>query len=176
MIESLTLELVDKNLVCDQIVLTVGYDIDNLNNNQYTGITTLDKYGRKIPKHAHGTANLKFPTSSLKLVSEAVLQLYERIINKKLLIRRLNLSANHLQNVQDNTKQFHEQLDLFSCQEVSKESHEKQKKDLEEELRLQKAIIDIKKKFGKNSVLKAMDLQEGATSKDRNNQIGGHNA
>jgi DNA polymerase V len=174
MIESLVLDLVDKNLVTDQIVLTVGYDITNLSNH-YNGQVTTDMYGRKIPKHAHGTANMKFPTSSLKLISYEVIRLYDSIINKKLFIRRINISANHLQSLYEvKDKPVYEQLDLFTCQNIDENKNEKE--ELEEELRLQKTIIDIKKKFGKNSILKVMDLQKGATTKDRNKEIGGHKA
>ena len=120
---------------------------------------------------------MKIPTSSTKLITQEVLKLYDQIINKNLLIRRLNISANHLidsQNIEN--KEFHEQLDIFSCFDIDKEKTEKEKRELQEEIQLQKAIIEIKKKYGKNSVLKAMDLQEDATTKDRNKQIGGHKA
>ncbi len=177
MVDLLTLDLVDKNLVTDQVVLTVGYDIKNLSSKTYQGKVSIDRYGRKIPKHAHGTVHMKIPTSSTKLITQEVLKLYDQIINKNLLIRRLNISANHLidsQNIEN--KEFHEQLDIFSCFDIDKEKTEKEKRELQEEIQLQKAIIEIKKKYGKNSVLKAMDLQEDATTKDRNKQIGGHKA
>lgn len=113
MVDMLTLDLVDKNLVTDQIVLTIGYDIKNINHS-YTGETKIDMYGRKIPKHSHGTANMKFPTSSTKLITEKVLELYDRIVNKKLFIRRLNISANHLVDSQSvKNKEFYDQMDIF---------------------------------------------------------------
>lgn len=177
MVDLLALDLVDKNLVTDQIVLTIGYDIKNLSSESYYGEISTDRYGRKLPKHAHGTANLKFPTSSTKLITEAVLKLYDCFINQKLLIRRVSMSANHLvDNKTIEGKAFHEQLDIFSCFDINKEKIEKEKVELEEEQQLQKAIIKIKKKYGKNSVLKGMDLEEDATTIDRNKQIGGHKA
>lgn len=177
MVDLLALDLVDKNLVTDQIVLTVGYDIKNLSNKSYYGAVSTDRYGRKLPKHAHGTANLKFPTSSTKLITKAVLKLYDSIIDKGLLIRRISMSANHLVESESiENKEFHEQLDIFSCFNINKEKIEKEKAELKEEQQLQKAIIEIKKRFGKNSVLKGMDLEEDATTIDRNKQIGGHKA
>ena len=177
MIDLLALDLVDKNLVTDQIVLTVGYDIKNLTKESYRGEIGTDRYGRKLPKHGHGTANLKFPTSSTKLITEAVLKLYDRIIDSSLLIRRINISANHLVDSKSvENKEFHEQLDIFSYSDINKEKIEKEKVKLAEEQQLQKAIIKIKKRFGKNSVLKGMDLEEDATTIDRNKQIGGHKA
>lgn len=174
MIDLLMLDLVDKNLVTDQIVLTVGYDIQNLDNHTYHGEISTDMYGRKIPKHAHGTANMKFPTSSTQLITKEVMKLYEKIVDKHLLIRRINISANHLvdsQMIKD--KEFYEQLDLFSSFD---DNSEEEKRKLQEEQQLQKTIIEIKKKFGKNSVLKGMNFEEGATTLDRNKQIGGHKA
>ena len=176
MVDMLTLDLVDKNLVTDQIVLTIGYDIKNINHS-YTGETKIDMYGRKIPKHSHGTANMKFPTSSTKLITEKVLELYDRIVNKKLFIRRLNISANHLVDSQSvKNKEFYDQMDIFSYSKYDAESFKKEKEKLEKEHQLQIAINKIKKKYGKNSVLKAMDLEDGATTQDRNKQIGGHKA
>lgn len=177
MVDLLVLSLVEKNLVTDQIVLTIGYDIKNLSNHSYRGEISTDNYGRKIPKHAHGTTNLTFPTSSTRLISKATMELYERISKKNLLVRRINISANHVvdyNSIQNN--EYHEQLDLFSYSTIDKEKAMQEKKDLEAELQLQKALLKIKKRFGKNSVLKGMDLEEGATTLDRNKQIGGHKA
>ena len=177
MIEQLSLDLVDKRLVCNQIILTVGYDIDNLTNNniQYSDEITTDFYGRKIPKHAHGTANLKQYTASTKLLSEAVLKLYDRIVNKNLSIRRLNMSANHIKNEDDvKDELYYEQQDLFT--EVKTQNSDQEKIELAKEKELQKTLLNIKKKYGKNAILKVLDLEEGATAKDRNKQIGGHKA
>ena len=174
MTDLLALDLVGKNLVTDQIVLTIGYDMMNITDSLYDGEIKIDPYGRKIPKHAHGTTHLTLPTSSSKKLIDAATQLYDRITDQHLMIRRINISAIHLldkDSIKD--REFHEQLDLFS---YSQQSHLKEKDELEEEHRLQKSMIEIKKKYGKNSVLKGMNLEDGATTKDRNNQIGGHKA
>ena len=181
MIDLLVLDLVDKGLVTDQIVLTVGYDIENLTDlkrsKAYSGPITVDAYGRKIPKHAHGTANVGRQTASAKLITEAVMELYDKIVNPSLLIRRLNISANHVVPEQSISKeQKMEQLDLFTNYEELEKQREEENAALEREKKMQQAILSIKKKFGKNSILKGMNLQEGATAKDRNNQIGGHKA
>lgn len=181
MIDLLVLDLVDKGFVTDQIVLTIGYDIENLTDPKrskaYSGPVTVDAYGRKIPKHAHGTANIGRQTSSTKLITEAVMDLYDRIVNPSLLIRRLNISANHV--VPEHSVKIEpqvEQLDLFTNYEELEKQREEENAALEREKKMQQAILSIKKKFGKNSILKGMNLQEGATAKDRNNQIGGHKA
>ena len=175
MTELLTLDLVEKNLVTNQIVLTVGYDIENLTDpyisNSYNGEITIDRYGRKIPKHAHGTINLDHKTSSTKIIMEATMKLYERIMNKKLLVRRINITANNVvdEETAKQEKTF-EQIDLFTNYQ---EKVEKRKEE-QAEKELQKAMIDIKKKYGKNAILKGMNLQEGGTTIERNGQIGGH--
>jgi len=181
MTDQMVLDLVDKKLVTDQIVLTVGYDIENLNNadrkKQYHGEVTIDRYGRRIPKHAHGTTNLKRQTSSTKMITDAVIELYDRIIDRNLLIRRINITANRL--VDENSvkkEEVYEQLDLFTDYEAQRKKKEEEEAALDREKRMQEAMLSIKKKFGKNAVLKGMNLQEGATAKDRNEQIGGHKA
>lgn len=179
MTDLLALDLVDKALVTDQIVLTVGYDIQNLSDpktsSRYQGETTTDHYGRKIPKHAHGTANLKAPTSSAKLIIEATMGLYDRIMNKDLLVRRITVVANHVVDESQEVKaNAVEQLDLFTDYEAVLKAWEAEQEMLEHEKQMQKAILTIKKKFGKNAVVKGMNLQEGATTIERNKQIGGH--
>ena len=175
MTELLSLDLVEKNLVTNQIVLTVGYDVDNLTDSfissLYKGEITIDRYGRKIPKHAHGTINLDHKTSSTKIMTEAVMNLYQRIMNKQLLVRRINISANNVtdERVSKSEKSF-EQIDLFT--NYQEKSKKRQDELIEKEL--QKTMIDIKKKYGKNAIVKGMDLQDGATTIDRNKQIGGH--
>lgn len=174
MTELLTLELVEKRLVTSQLVLTIGYDIDNLTNleirNSYNGEITEDRYGRKIPKHAHGTINLDHKTSSTKIIMKAVMELYERIINKKLLTRRINIVANDIIDENEVKEKTYEQIDLFTnYEEVEKK---KEKEQMEKEI--QKAMIDIKKKYGKNAILKGMNFEEGGTTRQRNGQIGGH--
>ncbi len=176
MAEVIALELVDKKLISDQMVLTVGYDIENLasgNSSEiYDGEIQKDYYGRNIPKHAHGTANLKKKTSSTRMIVDAVLELYDQIVNPKLTIRRFNLTANRL--VQEGYKQeeTYEQLSLFT----DYDSEQKKQKEEEKERKLQEAMLSIKKRYGKNAMLKGMNLQEKATGMDRNNQIGGHKA
>lgn len=181
MIDAHVLELVDKGLVTDQLVLDVGYDIENLTDPErsakYHGEIKTDFYGRKIPKHAHGTANLKEKTSSSHIITDAMMELYDRIVDKNLLIRRLNIATCKLIREEDvEIKEYAEQLTLFDDPEALLRSREKEKAALEREKRMQKAVIGIKKRFGKNAILKGMNLQEGATAKDRNAQIGGHKA
>ncbi len=181
MTDLLVLDLVDKGLVTDQMVLTVGYDIENLSNvnesNDYTGEVTIDYYGRKVPKHAHGTTNLVKKTSSTKIITDAVMELYDRIVNPKLLVRRVTLTANRVINektaVMENS---YEQMNLFTDYEVENKKREEEQLELERERRMQEAVLSIKKKYGKNAILKGMNLQEGATTIERNNQIGGHKA
>ena len=181
MVDLLALDLVDKALVTDQIVLTVGYDVENLIDPErkkfYKGPITTDHYGRSVPKHAHGTANLDRQTASTRLMTDAVMELYNNIVDKTLLIRRLNLSANHVVSEQSILKEEKmEQLQLFVDYEALEKQREEEQAALTREKQLQQTILDIKKKFGKNAILKGMSLQEGATAKDRNRQIGGHKA
>ena len=181
MTDLMVLDLVNKGLVTNQIVLTIGYDIENItdkNRSQsYKGTVTTNYYGKKVPKPAHGTTNLPKQTSSTTLITNAVMELYDKIVNKKLPIRRINIVANKLvdeHSVKNANK--YEQLDLFTDYEILKKQREKENAESEREKRMQNTILDIKKKFGKNAILKGMNLQEGATAKDRNNQIGGHKA
>ena len=171
MTERLVLDLVEHHLVTDQMVLTVGYDIENVTAGTYSGEITVDRYGRKIPKHAHGTVNLGRHTSSTMKIMEAVLGLYDRIADKALLVRRINLTANHV--VDENRAAMQgEQLDLFT----DSEKREKERMALAREKKKQQAMLAIQKKYGKNAVLKGFNLEEGATARDRNRQIGGHKA
>lgn len=177
MADMLALDLMDKGLVTDQMVLTVGYDIKNLSDHAidklYTGEITIDRYGRKIPKHAHGTANLDRRTSSAILITQAVLELFDRITDPKLTIRRLNLVANNIVDEHSvEASESGEQLNLFADYEKEKELDAA----LTKEKNMQKAILDLKKRYGKNAILKGMNFEEDATTKDRNNQIGGHKA
>ena len=176
MIDSLCLDLVAKNLVTDQITISVGYDKENIKTD-YTGEIKDDRYGRKIPKHAHGTVNIGRYISSAKLITQKVLNWYDSSVNKKLTIRRFALSANHITDERSiKTKPTIQQMDLFTDYEQLKKEEEKLEKDLEKEKRLQEATLKLKQKYGKNAVLKGMNLVEGATGKDRNNTIGGHKA
>lgn len=181
MADSLALDLVSKRLVTDQVVLTVGYDVDNLKDpehrNKYHGEIKTDRYGREIPKHAHGTGNMKQYTSSSHLIIQAVLDLYDRIMDRDLLVRRINLVATHvIPESEARQETQYEQLSLFTDYSAQEDEDEKEKKDLEKERKMQEAMLEIKKKFGKNAILKGMNLQDGATAKERNSQIGGHKA
>ena len=181
MTDLLVLDLVEKHLVTDQLVLTVGYDIENLTDPKiskyYTGPVTTDHYGRQIPKHAHGTVNLDRQTSSTRIIVEAMLGLFDRIVDKKLLVRRVNISANRIVSESSvETSAPMEQMDLFTDYEELKRKQKAEQAALEREKKAQKAIIELRKKYGKNAVLKGMNLQEGATTKDRNEQVGGHKA
>lgn len=182
MADMLTLDLVDKGLVTDQIVVTVGYDIENLTDPKrrakYHGAIVKDGYGREIPKHSHGTANLDGHTSSTKKIMCATAELFDRIVDKSLLIRRLNITANHVVPEASAPKKNsgYEQLDLFTDYAALEAQQEQEAAELEREKKMQKAMLTIKKKFGKNAILKGMNLEEGATAKDRNAQIGGHKA
>lgn len=175
MTELLALDLVEKQVVTDQIVLTVGYDIENLKdgNKNYKGEIITDFYGRKVPKHAHGTANIGKHTASATAMKKAVLELFDKIVDENLLVRRVNLSANHIiyKDEADKGQKF-EQLDLFTSYEETEKEHRAEEK----ELKLQQATVNIRKKYGKSAVLKGINLQEGATTLDRNKQIGGHKA
>ncbi|HOO28668.1 MAG TPA: DNA methylase, partial [Lachnospiraceae bacterium] len=181
MTDLLALDLVDKGFVTDQIVLTVGYDIENLNNaerrEKYSGPVTTDRYGRKVPKHAHGTANLNRRTSSAKLMINAVMGLYARIVDEDLLVRRIYVTANHVMREDAAEKEKpYEQLDLFTDYEARQKEKEEEDAALLREKKMQLAILDIKKKYGKNAILKGMNLEEGAMTTKRNKQIGGHKA
>ncbi len=181
MTELLALDLVEKHLVTDRIVLTVGYDIENLTSPEirksYKGEVTTDYYGRQVPKHAHGTANLERKTSSTMQIVNAVMELFERIVDKNLLTRRVTICANHLENEKNaKSKVNYEQLDLFTDYEELEKQRKKEAVELEKERSLQQATIELRKRFGKNAILKGTNLQEGATTKDRNRQIGGHKA
>lgn len=181
MTDLLVLDMVDKKVVTDQMVLTIGYDIDNLSDpairNKYHGPVTVDHYGRQVPKHAHGTINLPFPTSSTKIIMKAVEELFDRIINWDLLVRRINVTATNVMYEDEvlDTPDF-EQMDLFTDYASLERKRQQEKQELEKEKRMQHAILDIQKKFGKNAVLKGMNLEEGATARERNGQIGGHKA
>ena len=179
MADQLALDLVDKGFVTDQLVLTVGYDRDNLSDTRkkqaYHGKVTTDRYGRAVPKHAHGTANLEEYTSSTKRIVAASLELFDRIIDRELTIRRFYLTATRVADeASAPDKKAFEQIDLFTDYAAKREQDSKVAAELEKEKKMQRAVLDIKKKFGKNAILKGMNLQEGATAKDRNNTIGGH--
>lgn len=159
MADLLVLDLVDKGMVTDSLTLTIGYDRINVDEGIYKGVVTYDRYGRGTPKPAHGTVNLGTTSNSTKKIVSAVLDLYDRISFKELLVRRITLNANNL------VEEGYEQFDLFT-----------DPAEREKERKLQQTMLDIKKKFGKNAILKGINLEEGATTRLRNNQIGGHKA
>lgn len=179
MAEAVALNLVSKRMLTDQIVLTVGYDIESLTNpairDQYHGEVTTDFYGRKVPKSAHGSENIGRQTSSTRLITEAVLALYDSIVDPHLLVRRLNLTSNHV--VYEDTvshQQQPTQLDLFTDYEAIHAKEQREQEALDKERRMQEVQLAIKQRFGKNAILKGMNFQEGATAIERNAQIGGH--
>lgn len=182
MADLLSLDLVNKRLVTNQLVVTIGYDRENLSTpdqkKQYHGEVTKDHYGRVIPKHSHGTQNLERYTSSTKLIVGAATELFDRIADKNLLVRRLNIVAAHVIPESEAPKKEpgFEQLDLFTDYAAEQAKQEKEDAALARERKRQEAVLAIKKKFGKNAILRGMNLEEGATARDRNSQIGGHKA
>ena len=180
MADALALDLVDKGLVTNQLVLTVGYDRENLDDPsraaRYKGPVTADRYGRKIPKHAVGTENFSY-TSSANDLLKAVTALYDRIVDQNLLIRRLSISANKLLDEASALKEeLGEQLDLFTDYTTKEKQEQADKAAHTRERKLQEAMLGIKKRYGKNAILKGMNLEEGATARERNQTIGGHQA
>lgn len=220
MMELLALDLVDKGLLTNQIVLTVGYDIENLSDPErrkaYKGEITVDGYGREIPKHAHGTGNLPFSTASTRLTTDCVLEVFDRVVDESLLTRRISITVNNLVLESEYKRESEvasaepEQISMFDMlaggddsqapeRVSSKEATAYSEQDkpnstmvaesilgstgndndedaLEKEKQVQEAMLKIKKRFGKNAILKGTNLQEGATAKERNAQIGGHKA
>lgn len=182
MADSMALDLVDKHLVTDQIVVTVGYDIENLTNpsiqSTYNGPITTDGYGRRKPKSVHGSANLGFHNSSSKLITLAVIKIFDQIVSRNLLIRRMNVTANHVVSEDNVRRETHApiQLNLFTNGESQRRQEAERRMTLSRERRMQQTLLNIKKKFGKNAILKGIDFEEGATTRERNIQIGGHRA
>lgn len=179
MADSLSLDLVDKKLVTDQLVLTIGYDTESLTDRdikeKYQGKIATDRYGRQVPVHAHGTANMERPTSSERILMEKAGGLFDLIVNSDLLVRRITLSANHLMHetdIQPDNKVV--QLDLFTDYGKLKKEQKAEEEMLAKERRRQEAVLQIKKKFGKNAILKGLNYADGATQRERNQQIGGH--
>lgn len=183
MTDLLVLDLVEKMIVTDQLVLTIGYDIDNLTDptraKAYKGPVTIDHYGRRVPKAGHGTINLDEPTSSTRIIIDAVMELYDRIVDPTLLVRRITIAACRLQTegaVRRSKSQEFVQLDLFTdFGQLEKDKAEKEEEQAKEK-RIQQAVLSIKRKYGKNAILKGMNLEEGATARSRNAQVGGHKA
>lgn len=181
MIDRLVLDMVDKGVVADQVVLTIGYDRESLADpefrKQYKGEVTRDHYGREVPKYAHGTVNLSKHTSSSKEIIEGVMELYDRIADENLLVRRITIAVNHVVSERVlEKKKVPEQLDLFTDVKEAEEQRQKEAEEYQKEKNLQKAVLHIHKKYGKNALLKGMNLLEGATMRERNEQVGGHKA
>lgn len=174
MTDLLVLDMVDKGLVTDQMVLTVGYDNEGVPSS-YSGKMTTDRYGRKTPKSAHGSINLGKFTSSTKIIMDKACELYDSIVDKKLMVRRMYVVANHVVSEQSiSDKESYEQLDMFTDYEALAKQREQEAAKLEREKNMQKAMLKIKKKYGKNAILKGMNFEEGATTIQRNRQVGGH--
>ena len=180
MTDLLVLELVEKRLVTSQIILDVGYDTESLtgyNEGRFSGEITDDRYGRKVPKPAHGSSNLPCPCSSTKIITEHMMALFDRVVNPTLLVRRLTVTAAQVIRERDvKSEPCYEQMDMFTDYSAQKQEKEQEKHELEREKRIQEAVISIKKKHGKNALIKGMNLCEGATTISRNGQIGGHKA
>ncbi len=178
MAEQLALDLLSKELVTDQLVLSIGYEhLTGEALKAYRGALTTDPYGRRIPRHANGCFNLAFPTSSARMIVEGMLALFDRIADPTLMVRRVNLVASHTSREKDTPiRPAFEQLDLFTDYESEFRRREDEEKQLRRERSCQKAVLEIRKRFGKNAILRGMNLQEGATAMDRNRQIGGHKA
>lgn len=179
MADNLALDLVDRRLVTKQLVMHIIYDVANLTDKRisahYFGEVVKDQYGRLIPKHSHGTINLKFNTSSSKLIIKYATELFDQIVNPLLLVRKINITACDVVSEEIiEVEEVKEQLNLFSNQDTL--NNIKLKKEQQNENRLQHTLIDIKNKYGKNAILKGMNYCEGATMRDRNRQVGGHNA
>lgn len=180
MADGLAMELLDKRLLTDQVVLTVGYDKDSLTDQNvrehYSGAITKDYYGRLVPKHAHGSRNLHGHTSSAMTIMEAVAALYDEIIDKTLLVRRLNVTANHIVTEEYQRRKGREPLQLDLFEGIDTDADKEREASLEKERRVQETVLEIKKRFGKNSILRGLNFADGATMKERNRQIGGHRA
>ena len=182
MAEGMALDLVSKRLVTDQLVLTVGYDAECLTRpeirEKYHGEITTNHYGKPVPKHAHGTFNFERPTSSSRLIMDGATELFDRCMNPDLLIRRLNLTTNHVVSEASVSAQdcAPQQLDLFTDYEALEKQRQAEQAKLDKERRMQEAQLKIKKRFGKNAILRGLNFEEGATAKERNKQIGGHKA
>ena len=179
MTDQLVYDLVEKHLVTNQLVLTVGYDRENLSDpaRRYKGEVKTDFYGRKVPKHAHGTINLSGYSSSTREILQAMTELFDQIVDPNLLVRRVNITANHILDADAAPASIEtEQLDLFTDYEARSRAAEHTAEFAEREKKMQHAMLNIKKKYGKNAIFKGMNMEEGATALERNHQIGGHKA
>ena len=181
MADALSMDLFAKKLVTDQLVVTIGYDVENIKDAKcrasYNGEIVRDGYGRLKPKHSHGTINLARYTSSTRLIMDAAAELYDRVVDGNLLIRRLNITACRVIPESEAPKEAApEQMDMFTDYAALDAARERENAALERERRKQAALLKIKQKYGKNAVLRGMNYEDGATMRDRNGQIGGHKA
>ncbi len=181
MTDLMALDLLDRGLVTDHLSLSVGYDVDNLKDparrRAYKGSVTTDWYGRAVPKAAHGSVPLPMPTNSARIISESMGQLYDRIVNRGLLVRRMYVGAEHVVREEDvPAPEAPEQMDLFTDYEALEKEKAALDADLERERSRQEAVLRIQRKYGRNAILRGMNLQEGATAVERNGMVGGHKA
>ena len=177
MADVLSLDLVEKGVTTNQLVLTIGYDRESLASGKYTGEVTIDYYGREVPKHAHGTINLERHTSSTKLITEAVMKLFDAIADPELLSRRIGIAACNVISDEEASKiPRNEQMSIFDLENNTSSEAKEAEESLAKERALQEAMLEIKHKYGKNAVVKAKNLNKGGTAIERNGQIGGHKA
>lgn len=182
MADGMALDLVSKHLVAHQIVLSIGYDTESISDPairaSYDGPIAVDHYGRTVPKHVHGSVSMEFPNSSSKMITKAVTDIFDRIVHPRLLVRRITVEAIHVVSEAEAERVSREpmQLDLFVDYTKQLGQLQQQKAALSKEHRMQQTLLSIKRKFGKNAILKGTNFEEGATARERNNQIGGHKA
>jgi DNA polymerase V len=176
MADTMALKLVSLRMVAHQVGIFVNYDTTSLKQNSYTGDVVSDYYGRLAPKPAHGGALLPHPTSSARLITETAIQLFDQTVNPKLLVRRLTITVNQVVDEENVSVTPSEQLDIFTDYEAVARQREAEQTTLDKERRMQEAVLSIKRKYNKNAILRGMNLEEGATARDRNSQIGGHKA
>mgnify|MGYP002623734903 FL=1 len=178
MADDLSLSLLDKQLAGDQVVLDVGFDIESAKDKNYKGELSSDYLGRTVPRHAHGSCNLSRYTSSSKLITEAALKIFDENVDPGLLVRRISITVNHVitrSEAEKKEKQGFVQLDVFSYKNYEKEK-ELEDERLKKEESARQAMLDIKKKYGKNAIVRGINLEEGARGIERNSQVGGHRA
>ena len=177
MADAMALKLVSLRLVASQVGIYVNYDSESLKQGTYTGEVVGDYYGRYVPKPAHAGANLPRPTSSARIITEVVMQMFDQSVDPKLLVRRLTITVNQVVDENDSSVTHPvTQLDMFTDYEQLEREQKAVKSALDKERRMQEAVLNIKRKFNKNAIFKGMDLEEGATARERNSQIGGHKA
>ena len=181
MADAASLRLVEKGLVADQMVISVSYDVESLRNPElmarYKDQLRIDHYGRQAPKHVHGSTRFKRPTSSSRMIINAAAELFDQIVDHDMLVRRINVTMNNV--VPESQVAFtmaHQQLDLFTDYDALRREREQEEQALSKERRMQKALLSIKSKFGKNAILRGLNFEDGATARERNQQIGGHKA